>query len=80
VQVSHLLEVLGSQMDRRKGRRVNDFRIQGTWGFEHFGISYGKGGQNIHAAHGKEWIFSGITQCPWQLLLLSFFYPDVSFL
>jgi len=40
------------------------WNLEGT-GVEHFGISEGSGGggQNVHAAHGRVWIFSGITQC-----------------
>jgi len=42
----------------RRGGGVNDFGIRSAWGVEHFRISKGKGGLNVHAVRGRAWIFS----------------------
>lgn len=66
VQVSHLVEDLGSQtgipngLEKKNSRMggVNNFGIWGAWGVEHFGIS--RGIQNVHAACARVGIFFGI--------------------
>ena len=70
------LEVVGSQtkiadgksQKKKKnrnleGRREGQFWNSEDMGVEHFGICEGKGVKFVHAAHGRVWIFSGITHC-----------------
>ena len=74
MQVSHSLEVLGSQtgipLDLTKRENSGEdeglaiLEFGGHGGDEHFRISEGKGGGGLKylCACGRVWIFSGITQ------------------
>ena len=56
------MEVLGSQIKIPKN--LKNCKIKRRGGGKDFGISKSKGWrcENVHAPHGRVWIFSGITQ------------------